>query len=484
MSRVRIRALLFLLALGSAGDLLAAITCKMTESAADCMTRANQESEAARTEAQEDTAETVVEDEAEELKDKPTGVETGGANLMSNTTDFLPLLALSGLLGDVQEGDTQGTYALDLNFLIPGLARDKNSKLQAVVNSQPVVSEGLKSQLPEEERDDLAAKLAEGLSDLSDYSVSFTFNWTDDRHGRGFNQYRDRIASLFSAVPLAQPTESALSKVGAVVARLQDPDEPDLLTTPFVDLGENAAVVKPLVEEAIAQDLDLLTQDRKLVADSGLLHLAELIDNQPQLTFTAVKRFRDPVVGGDEMSFKLTYEWGFANFNRALSRDCHRQLDTPASVDNATRSSCLGTLTQFVTAHEEDLKDGQRLSFSAEYVDIEAERFDLPNLNLTGLTIDSARKVVVLAGWSRRFAAGGTGDQPMRLDFVGRYEDVSDDPLRRDRGVATLTVTRQFGDMAVPFGIVYANHGQYLGEVDEQLSAHLGIKFDLEGGGD
>ena len=61
---------------------------------------------------------------------------------------------------------------------------------------------------------------------------------------------------------------------------------------------------------------------------------------------------------------------------------------------------------------------------------------------------------------------------------------MSDDPLRRDRGVATLTLTRQIGDLAVPFGIVYANHGEYLGEVDEQLSAHLGLKFDLDGGGD
>jgi hypothetical protein len=35
--------------------------------------------------------------------------------------------------------------------------------------------------------------------------------------------------------------------------------------------------------------------------------------------------------------------------------------------------------------------------------------------------------------------------------------------------------------LTVPFGIVYANHGEFLGDVDKQLSAHLGLKFDVGG---
>jgi hypothetical protein len=69
----------------------------------------------------------------------------------------------------------------------------------------------------------------------------------------------------------------------------------------------------------------------------------------------------------------------------------------------------------------------------------------------------------------------------MRLDLVANYEDVSDDPMRQNRGVATLTVTRRFGSMAVPFGIVYATRGEFLGEVDKQLSAHVGLKLNLFG---
>lgn len=51
----------------------------------------------------------------------------------------------------------------------------------------------------------------------------------------------------------------------------------------------------------------------------------------------------------------------------------------------------------------------------------------------------------------------------------------------RDRLVITATMNLKVGEMDVPLGIVYANHGKYLGEVDKQFSAHLGLKFDLKG---
>ncbi len=105
--------------------------------------------------------------------------------------------------------------------------------------------------------------------------------------------------------------------------------------------------------------------------------------------------------------------------------------------------------------------------------------FDWPKQGLTGLKIDAAKKLIISAGWSRLFADPAGGDQPVRVDFVGSYENVSNDPQRQDRGVATLTITRKFGNLTVPLGIVYANHGEFLGDVNKQLSAHVGLKFDL-----
>ncbi|HEX5720994.1 MAG TPA: hypothetical protein VF179_32880 [Thermoanaerobaculia bacterium] len=472
-------ALILLLALGAAGP-VAAVECEDSETPVECWTRAMGES---RTGAEEQ----VKEEEAEDLKEEPTGVQTAGENLASNTTDFLPLLALSGLLGDVQEGETPGTYALDLNFLIPGLAKDKNSKFQALYNSQPMVSTALAEQIPEDERDELVGKIQEGLGSDSDYALSFSFSWMDHGFGRGFNQYRRRVSSLVSAAvakyfEMPDSESDATRLLLEVLADIPQEGGQNLFETSFEDMGEQGPEVKAAVEAALEQEIDLLARNRADLAASGLQHLGDLIDNQPQLTFSAVQRFRDPVVGGDETAIKVTYEWGVTNFNNALSDDCHDDLDK-AAPEAGARQSCLDAYTTYVEENKDAIDHGQKLSVSAEYVEVDGEQFDLPDLGLTGLTLKDATKLVIQAGWSRQFAAGGSGVEPVRLDFVGKYEDVSDDPMRRDRGVATLTVTRQFGGLAVPFGIVWANHGQYLGEVDQQLSAHLGIKFDLEGNG-
>ena len=46
----------------------------------------------------------------------------------------------------------------------------------------------------------------------------------------------------------------------------------------------------------------------------------------------------------------------------------------------------------------------------------------------------------------------------------------------------TYELTRKVGNLSIPFGIVYANHGEFLGDVDARLSAHLGLKFNMSGG--
>jgi hypothetical protein len=37
------------------------------------------------------------------------------------------------------------------------------------------------------------------------------------------------------------------------------------------------------------------------------------------------------------------------------------------------------------------------------------------------------------------------------------------------------------GKMFVPFGIVYANHGEFLSDVDARFSAHIGLRIGMSG---
>ncbi len=134
------------------------------------------------------------------------------------------------------------------------------------------------------------------------------------------------------------------------------------------------------------------------------------------------------------------------------------------------------------------MKDAGRFSFSLEYMEADEEKLDLSMVtvpegetvtgDLANILVPEFEKLIVSAGYSRNFAAASTSQQPFRLDFVAKYEDVSNDPMRNDRLVATLTVTSKFGGLSLPFGLVYANHSEFLTDVDEELSAHLGLKFD------
>lgn len=477
--------LTLLLALSFSSAIEAEVACDPGETMIECWTRVMKENKSV--EAAVTTQETdLIAKEKEDLKDKPTGVETGDANLRSNTSDFLPVLALSGLLGNAKEGDAEGTYVIDLNFLIPSQIKEHNSKLQAVVNSQPQLSDGIKKQLPEDRRDELTKALDEGLGDLSDYSLSYSFNWNDSRHGRGFDQYRSRIAALAFAVArnfkLPDSAADALRKLGDLSKQVSVNPGEDPFKKPFSAMGAQGTIIQQAVERAIAQELDLLEIHRKAWREAGLGSLGDLLDNQPQLTISAQRRFRDPVAGGDEDSIKISYERGFANFNSALKGGCEKNLETAHPDKVTTLDECLGDFTAYVNGHKDEIKNGGKISFSAEYMNVDEKVFDLSEQELTGLKINAARKLIIKGGWSRLFSSGKDGETPLRFDLVGSYEDVSDDPQRQDRGVATLTITRQFGDIAIPFGIVYANHGEFLGEVDEQFSAHLGLKFDFEPG--
>src|SRR5262249_932369 len=122
--------------LASASSAAAQVTCAPTDTVPSCFGKALAATDTPEGRARIDQQQKDLQGkQVKELLSKPTGIQTGGINLKSNTTDFLPLIAMSGLLGDAKRGAAQGTYVFDLNFLLPGVQRD--SKLEAVVNSRP-----------------------------------------------------------------------------------------------------------------------------------------------------------------------------------------------------------------------------------------------------------------------------------------------------------------------------------------------------------
>ena len=111
----------------------------------------------------------------------------------------------------------------------------------------------------------------------------------------------------------------------------------------------------------------------------------------------------------------------------------------------------------------------------------EAFEFALPEVDKTIASLTYGR---YLGG----FSLVGDGEQGSRVDLEVKYEDPSQESSSmtemqmsmeaQERFVATLTFTQKLVDEAdLSVSLVYANEPEFLGMVDEEVTANFGIKW-------
>jgi hypothetical protein len=414
------------------------------------------------------------------LQEQPTGVDTSGANLTTGTKDFSPLMALAALLGQGTSGGS-GTLVFDHNFHLPTFDKlndSNNAQLKAVLNTQPTISGALRAKLHEKTLDDQIPRIEQKIGELDDFTVQLTYNFTNNSTGRGFEQYKKNYKNLCN-VAYADWKKQADKWIDATRETLgesfkQAPPDSEVSFDKMVPAMAAQALV--LTE---AQARQLASTNPQVKRDAALASYYMLLDNQPQFHLTAERKFRDPLVGPDELMVDVTYEWSRVNLN-AATKKCDGNWGT---------EECLDAYTAYVNGEEKgkgeeemrkEMEQGDRLSFTGEYVDIGGDSIDAGLSELGTLVLEPVHKLTLKLDWSRKLSFG-EGD-PVKMDLAASYEDVSDDPHRQDRGVASLTLTCRVGNMEIPFGIVYANHGEFLGDVDARLSAHIGLNFKMPDG--
>jgi hypothetical protein len=490
ISRAAAVAAAFLLALAATPTRCEA-QCPDAKTIGECLRQARA---AALGEAEKTSEETIASGASEESADleaMPTGIDTGGATLQSTTKDLVPLAAIAGLLGQGDGTNDQGDLVANLNFLLPGGVAGRNSQLQAVATTKPTLSAAVREALPESSRDDLASTLTEKISGGDQFAISFTYNLQGLNRGRNFELYRNRYRALVRRMVeglLGQQAEAdaLFDQAGDLCQEAQGIDDD---RTAFADIREKCGEeveqqARALIAQGAAAFLKPLSELREGLKTKHFDRFGELVANQPQLHVSLTATEREPLVGADTTSGKLTYEWARVNLAHAMSEDCHRRLEQGGDpgLDAAFVEACAREYTSYVTAHAAEIAEGERISLTLEYESVESLLVPLstllPDADVEDLRSPSSKTRIAKLGWSRNF--GGLQGQPTRFDLVAGYEDVTDDAARRDRLVATATMNLKFGELDVPFGIVYANHGKYLGEVDKQFSAHLGLKFDLK----
>ena len=477
--------------------------CAPQETYRDCIDRLitavaeieEPEAEAFAEEAAGESASAAAEDIAE-TKSAPEAAPDAASSLR----DFLPLFFGSLGLGGVQEQD--GTLTLTFNPELLDLGPDNPLSLQAVIHD-PILFAPMLAAIPESIRADRESVLEKELGDFDDVGLSLSWSRESDRFGREASQHRDLMQGVFGEIhaeavdsaptadtralldelarapegtrepgsPAEDPRTRADVEAETETGGAGAPPPPDPLSLTPVTADETT---RQRFDRAIAAFADNMAQRQQAFVDlsraARFYDLGDLINNQPQVVASAVYRRRAELTGPDELSAKLSFEIGFANVN-GLRRHCRR-----AGAAQVTRS-CLGSYLQ---RYGPTLEGSPRLTLTAEYAETDDYDFGLPNDAFT-FHVGETSKTVARLAYGRYLTIQGKGTQDRRFDLEAKYEDVTGDPQRQARLVALATVTQKMTeDISASFSVLWANKPEYLGEVDEDLGARLGLKYKID----
>ena len=409
-------------------------------------------------------------DAAKEVKPEVAAQNTGD-NQDSTTNDFLPLLRLL-LDGDsVSDGQKIGFEWSDpFKF-----GSDYPNKVTASIQKSDIY-EPLKKAMTDAGLTDQSSTLDDQIDAGDDFKIGFAFGIANENYGRDPELHKHLFAGLLESArgstPKSKELEAAENALGAfMVAHSFDGDTTtfDSVSTSDAKLG---AEYKALAEREIRLKNAWLHELAKKLTSVGFDGLVRLIDNQPQLTFSADYHARGDSVGPDEIVATLAWEFGgksVKTFRDFVKKTCPQRIPDPSEV------ACLADYLD----DPETTKESFRFKLAAAYSAVQKYEFELAD-PVFSYTEKAVKHLEVSAAASRQIGkAQGKAPRP-RFDAKLSYEDFSDDPSRQDRGLATVTFSYPVSQgFFVTLGAIYATKPEFRGDVDEEISARLGFTYKL-----
>jgi hypothetical protein len=399
---------------------------------------------------------------------------TGEGSIASSGTpksinDFLPLLSAivdTGGLG----GDNDQAIQLEWsNFL--GLPPEHQTKLTAAATSSSIyepLQEALRAA-------DLAASvnsLEDGIDSSDDVTIAFSYSLASSRQGRDPSLQHDIFKALLQSA--SEQSDEPSEALRATEKRRQDLERELGLSNafdgPFTSIAQlrRQEYIAAVEAEHTAEYGDMASLLGKL-QNNGFYGLLDLVNNQPQLTFSTHYRSRDEAIGPDEFRAVVSYEVGWYNVN---------------TFRNHAKQSCSfegesGCLTGYLSKVRKHLSSSPRVAITAEYVKRPKLSFTLPANAF--LYVEQAREAFKLNAAYGRYLGGENVDKTRtRLELALSYEDVSDDPNRQDRGLASASVSYPVArGFYLSIGAVYATKPEFRGDVDKEISAHAGFTYKV-----
>lgn len=436
------------------------------------------------------------------LKRKTTGPDLSSEGPLSSITDFLPRLAASLIAPTTGETPDFGFKTnLPLN---DGVLFDFGVTVQfATVFHQAKLSDRFADSLSDASK----KRLEGGLGALDDAQLTGSVNVENRAFGRSFRPHRDDIRKLALALagdiasagrlPAAETmyedsvvlglgdraadnaTEDEVIKSDAPDAcriRRSLHDPPRVAGIGEVRAGCLTSQARGTLERSLGKLSEAnvlnLRQGAELLRASGFTHLAQLVNNQPQLNFSWEYDARRALVGPSQWTGRARFEYGPANMNR-LRHHCNGNVDTTCLRTYIGTNSVRGSLAR-----------ADRVFAQAEFTRRAGWHVAVPE-DTFDIRLGSATSLALSAGYGAYFGNPDQGENRDRLDLQGKYDFTRDDPLRQDRLVATLFYTRRMtGNASALFGITWANRPEFVGDVTRKLGANIGFTYKLNNGND
>lgn len=396
--------------------------------------------------------------EADEAISTATAGPTQGKAFSSTLTDFASFL--TGAFDFLDVNQESEAITLEMRVLAPP---GSQARLQAVVRG-PTVSEEVISAAPEEKRSEARTSLEKELGDFDDTEVSLLVEL-------GAKTSTRRLAGQLNAkayegiADAGERAQFAKKQLGSLLDGITNGWD-----LRYADFGpDDRGRLDSLLRELGEAETSVMETQQRVRRRWRTDRLGDLLANESQLYATVGYVWRDPLVGREGLTAKLTWEYGFTNltrFRKRYSDECGSGI-----------AGCLDAFSAWIDSEASaQLKNADRAALSVDYSDQPAYSVSQPAY---GIELDKERaySLRIQAKYSRNLLGEGART-PMRLDLGAGYEDVRKDPARNDRFVATGTITVRLSDtLQLPVGLVYANRPEYVGEVDKSLGAHIGLVF-------
>ncbi len=397
-----------------------------------------------------------------------------GDGLAGGRVDLLRRAFVAFGLGEVSEENKD----LIFNFNPDFLSLSSGQLSPRVIVHETVLYGALDERIdtfPEGTRADRKDALKAELRDLDD--VELKIRWTNTSGGTkaalqpivnelfeegyktaGGEASDDELGKLLNEVTtvLLQKLSKEEVKKISVVRICQVPEAKAVLVKNFAE-----------IEVRIAKDIETL---RTALDESRFFALADLIEGQPKLIVDGSFRRREGPAGPNESSLSLTYQVSSVSYN-----DAQRWAKGELTAAGAR---------QYLQAKGR-LKDSLPLfSLSAQYTKTNEFRIAIPSVAEEFLAPGSHL-------FTGKITAGAYfgGGRDRRLDLEATYDDVRDDPTKKDRFLAKLSWTEKLnGEIAKLAGgsdfvvtLIYANKPEFRGEVNEDFGLRAGLKWALGG---